>query len=264
MEDDSAESVPQHSRSLQTPSLPCFSAGTWDSPRVKFYFTSGCVQLGTETGSMPDLRTRPSFLASQETVSCTLCGTEVASIQEVVQHWHWEMEKQGQNEKTKEQKDIPYAEMRSVVEEGKEDVKQDCVKDSKEDKEMDSNDGLDEIIEQSMDEIFEDVGDLGPSDCVKENLETNCVEKKDNGMNGMDENLKQNRSEKTSVNCDQCDYICKTKNILWEHKHREHYPGNWYAIKSEKIENYPQIEDVHVKLEDIDSTMLENVSVKTE
>ena len=56
--------------SLQTAISDCYGLGTLERPRIKFYFASGSPELGTETGSVPDLGVRPSFQVKGTEVLC--------------------------------------------------------------------------------------------------------------------------------------------------------------------------------------------------
>ena len=59
-----------NSFSLQTAISDCYGLGTLERPRIKFYFASGSPELGTETGSVPDLGVRPSFQVKGTEVLC--------------------------------------------------------------------------------------------------------------------------------------------------------------------------------------------------
>ena len=77
-------------RSSYTSNKRTLRLGTRDSPRIKFCFTSGSTQQGTQNGSMQDLAKMPVFMFGEH-VTCKLCGTEVDSGERLVEHWKWEM-----------------------------------------------------------------------------------------------------------------------------------------------------------------------------
>ena len=201
MEDDQTEAVdlvPQNSRSAQTLSLPSFGVGTWESPRIKFYFTSASLQLGTKTGSQPDLETMSTFLASQECISCKLCRMEMSSVLEVVLHWQWEMEKLGQRtEECKEQEDIPHAEVRPVVGEHCE-----------EDTEMDQTDE-----EENVEESSEEEPPVKPEMIQSQVMESHLV-----GGDLCDVKSENCEMKSAILACKVCDYTCTKRGTLSVHK----------------------------------------------
>jgi hypothetical protein len=51
-----------------------FGDGTFEKPKIKFYFTKPCPEKGIESSILPDFGNRPDFQFVGEQFSCDLCG----------------------------------------------------------------------------------------------------------------------------------------------------------------------------------------------
>ena len=67
-----------------------FGQGTFESPKIKFYFTEPCPELGVETVDKPADNGRPTFLFHEGLFSCNHCGQNFTSGPELVKHWQQE------------------------------------------------------------------------------------------------------------------------------------------------------------------------------
>ena len=74
-----------------------FGDGTFEKPRIKFYFTKPCTSLGIEGSTLPDFGTRPAFLVQGDHLVCDLCGDKFLSGMNAVKHWQQETLRQFDN-----------------------------------------------------------------------------------------------------------------------------------------------------------------------
>ena len=72
-----------------------FGDGTFEKPKIKFYFTKPCPKLGIESSILPDFGKRPAFHCDGDQFSCDLCGLKFATGIDAVRHW--QQEKMGQS-----------------------------------------------------------------------------------------------------------------------------------------------------------------------
>jgi len=71
-----------------------FGDGTFEKPKIKFYFTKPCPKLGIESSVLPDFGKRPAFQCVGDQFSCDLCGQKFSTGIDAVRHW--QQEKLGQ------------------------------------------------------------------------------------------------------------------------------------------------------------------------
>jgi len=187
---------------------PTFGIGTLERPVVRFFFTSSCPPLGIEAPGEPILAGRPAFSCHGETFACNLCPVQLTSMAELVDHWRWEMEREGMEVMEVEEKEVPHAEvMPPVIEKQK--VKGDV--ESGEDGQEDEEQDIPEVKDSSM--------EIDPGLCLKQEF-----------IEGMVANLQKSykkRSPEGPKKCDQCSYTCEKQDTLRMHKFRKH------SIKSE-------------------------------
>jgi len=136
---------------------PTFGIGSLERPVVRFFFTSSCPPLGIEAPGEPILAGRPAFSCHGETFACNLCPVQLTSMAELVDHWRWEMEREGMEVMEVEEKEVPHAEVMPPVMEKKE-VKGDV--ESGEDGQEDGEQDIPEVKDSSM--------EIDPGLCLKQ------------------------------------------------------------------------------------------------
>ena len=189
---------------------PTFGVGTLERPIVRFFFTSSCPPLGIEAPGEPDLAGRPTFSCLGETFACKLCPVQLTSMAELVDHWRWEMEREGMESMEVEEKEVPHAEVMPPVMEKKE---------VKGDEESGGGGQDDDVGEQDIPEAKDTDMEIDPGLCLKQEF-----------IEGLVANLQKNykkRSPEGPKKCDQCSYSCEKQDTLRMHKFRKH------SVKSE-------------------------------
>ena len=197
---------------------PTFGVGTLERPIVRFFFTSSCPPLGIEAPGEPDLAGRPAFGCNGETFSCNLCPVQLTSMAELVDHWRWEMEKEGMELMEVEEKEVPHAEVMPPVIE-KVEVK-----------------GCEESGGDAEDDGFEEHDALEAKDAGMEIDPGLCL--KQEFIEGLVENLQKRykrRSPEGTRMCDQCSYTCEKQDTLRMHKFRKHSIKSGDADEKEAI-----------------------------
>ena len=62
--------------------LEYFGDGTFDKPKIMFYFTKPCPELQIEAAqTLPDFGTRPAFQFGDGNFKCDLCGKLFSVLQ---------------------------------------------------------------------------------------------------------------------------------------------------------------------------------------
>ena len=187
--------------------MPTFGVGTLERPCVRFFFTSSCPPLGIEAPGEPELAGRPAFACLGETFACKLCPVQLTSMAELVDHWRWEMEREGMEMMEVEEKEVPHAEVMPPVMEKRE-VKGD----------EDGGEG-----EQDNAEAKDTGMEIDPGLCLKQEF-----------VEGLVANILKNykkRSPEGPRKCDQCSYSCEKQDTLRMHKFRKH------SVKSEDADD---------------------------
>ena len=91
-----------------------FGEGTFEKPKIKFYFTQPCPSLGIECGNiLPEFGKRPAFQFVDDQFSCDVCDQKFASGADAVRHWQQEkLSQTGELNKV----DIPSFEIKAGLE----------------------------------------------------------------------------------------------------------------------------------------------------
>ena len=72
--------------------LGYFGDGSFEKPKIMFYFTKPCPTLKIESAiTFPDFGFRPAFQYDKEKFECDLCGKMFPSVKDMVKHWQEEM-----------------------------------------------------------------------------------------------------------------------------------------------------------------------------
>ena len=72
--------------------LGYFGDGSFEKPKIMFYFTNPCPKLNIETAAtLPDFGSRPAFQFDEGNFECDLCEKTFISGIDMVKHWQEEM-----------------------------------------------------------------------------------------------------------------------------------------------------------------------------
>ena len=93
------------------------SYGSPDRPLVRFFFTATCPQLGLKGPVFrppvgPEV---PSFQENSNRLVCKICGSTVANVVELVEHWKVEVARSGgKTFKVEKTQGLPYAQVENI------------------------------------------------------------------------------------------------------------------------------------------------------
>jgi len=210
-----------------------FGDGSFEKPRIKFYFTKPCASLGINGTTLPDFGIRPAFQCSGDQFTCDLCGKAFSSGIDAVRHWQEETLRQSSQLR---QVEIPCVEIKPGI-------------------------GTDTIVDGNED--VEKSNTLEDRD-VKQFLDIDFQEKEE-----LHESKSDNRSDKQEPK-DTCDDNSKDVNKIEVNQDESNYEKGDFTSESEdealdsdgshEDENQDYMEDLEIKLENEDSSDQESLS----
>ena len=173
------------------------SYGSPDRPMVRFFFTATCPQLGLKGPVFrppvgPEV---PSFQENSNRLVCKICGSTVANVVELVEHWKVEVARSGGKAfKVEKTQGLPFAQVENIqVHQNSEQEGAESVLMNNAQKREENSSLIDQIEGQVMYSTLDSV----KKECEYEKL----------------------------LECDKCEYACNRRATLKKHKYSKHILG---------------------------------------